>query len=75
MPFATLALERISRGAVENEPQGLVFPRLVKLSRSHFDVGSARIELGPGAKATAEIRTGDPRIIEFLLSPLSRQLQ
>ena len=31
--------------------------------------------LAPGFAATAEIKTGDRRIIEFLLSPLSRRLQ
>ena len=37
--------------------------------------GNQRIALAPGFAATAEIKTGDRRIIEFLLSPLSRRLQ
>jgi membrane fusion protein, hemolysin D len=68
-------VERISRDAVDNQDLGLVFPALVKLSRSYVEIGDERIPVAPGFAATAEIRTGDRRIIEFLLSPLSRRLQ
>jgi hemolysin D len=68
-------VERISRDAIENKELGLVFPCLVKLSRPYIEVGAQRVALAPGLAATAEIRTGDRRIIEFLLSPLSRRLQ
>ena len=73
--IVTGTVERISRDAIENKELGLVFPCLVKLSRSYIEVGSQRVALVPGFAATAEIRTGDRRIIEFLLSPLSRRLQ
>jgi hemolysin D len=68
-------VERIGRDSVENEKLGLVFPCLIKLAQSHVSVGAKRVALAPGFAATAEIRTGDRRIIEFLLSPLSRRLQ
>lgn len=68
-------VERISRDSVENKELGLVFPCLVKLSRAHIDIGLKPIALEPGFAATAEIKTGRRRIIEFLLSPLSRRLQ
>ena len=68
-------VERISQDSVENEKLGLVFPCLVKLSQFHVSVGSKQVALAPGFAATAEIRTGDRRIIEFLLSPLSRRMQ
>jgi hemolysin D len=68
-------VERISRDSVENEQLGLVFPCLVKLSQSHVSVGAKRVSLAPGFAATAEIKTGNRRIIEFLLSPLSRRAQ
>ncbi len=68
-------VESISRDSVENKELGLVFPCLVKLSAAHIDVGAKRVALEPGFAATAEIKTGQRRIIEFLLSPLSRRLQ
>jgi hemolysin D len=68
-------VERISLDAVEDDQLGLVFPCLIKLSRSYIEIGAQRIALAPGFAATAEIRTADRRIIEFLLSPLSRRLQ
>lgn len=68
-------LETISRDAVDDEKQGLVFPAQVRLSREHLMIGSARFNLAPGLAATAEIKTDQRRIIEFLLSPLSRRLQ
>jgi hemolysin D len=54
---------------------GLVFPCLVTLSASQIDVGHKLVALEPGFAASAEIKTGERRIIEFLLSPLSRRLQ
>ena len=68
-------VEQISHDSVEHKEFGLVFPCLVRLSQTHVSVGSKRIALAPGFAATAEIKTGDRRIIEFLLSPLSRRLQ
>lgn len=68
-------IERISRDAVDNEQLGLVFPSLVKLDRPYIAIGESSIPLAAGLAASAEIRTGERRIIEFLLSPLSRRLQ
>ena len=79
-PFTRLGVingtvESISRDSIENEQLGLVFPALVRLSQSYVTIGDDRIALAAGFAATAEIKTGDRRIIEFLLSPLSRRLQ
>jgi membrane fusion protein, hemolysin D len=68
-------VERISRDSVDDEKLGLVFPCLVTLSRSYIEIGAQRVALAPGFAATAEIKTGQRRIIEYLLSPLSRRLQ
>jgi hemolysin D len=68
-------VESISRDAVEDEKLGLVFPCQVKLSREFLHIGARKFNLAPGLAATAEIKTDERRIIEFLLSPLSRRLQ
>jgi hemolysin D len=68
-------VESISRDSVEHKELGLVFPCLVKLSASHIEVETRPIALEPGFAASAEIKTGQRRIIEFLLSPLTRRVQ
>ncbi len=68
-------IEHVSTDSVENKELGLVFPCLVRLAAIDIKVGNKRVPLAPGFAATAEIKTGDRRIIEFLLSPLSRRLQ
>jgi hemolysin D len=73
--IVTGTVERIGTDAVENKELGLVFPCLVKLSQSYISVGATSVALAPGFAATAEIKTGKRRIIEFLLSPLSRRMQ
>lgn len=68
-------IEHVSTDSVEDKEHGMVFPCLVRLAASDILVGTRRIALAPGFAATAEIKTGDRRIIEYLLSPLSRRLQ
>lgn len=68
-------IEHVSTDSVENKESGLVFPCLVRLAAHDIKVGAKRVALAPGFAATAEIKTGERRIIEFLLSPLSRRMQ
>lgn len=65
----------MSADLVEDNELGLVFPCLARLSQAYIRVGPKQVPLAPGFAATTEIKTGDRRIIEFLLSPLSRRLQ
>jgi hemolysin D len=68
-------VEQVSRDAVEDEVEGLVFPAIVRLPHPWLTMGARRAYLAPGLAVTAEIKTGERRIIEYLLSPLSRRLQ
>lgn len=68
-------IESISRDSVQDEKLGLVFPAQVSLARASIKVDGRAVKLEPGLAATAEIRTGTRRIIEYLLSPLSRRVQ
>ncbi|MEM9810236.1 MAG: HlyD family type I secretion periplasmic adaptor subunit [Pseudomonadota bacterium] len=67
-------LETISRDAVENEDLGLVYPAIVHLDTDVLEVHGEDRLLEAGLSATAEIKTGRRRIIDFLLSPLSRRM-
>jgi hemolysin D len=68
-------IETLSSDAIENKELGLVFPCQVKIAQSYIHVGTKRVALAAGLAATAEIKTGQRRIIEYLLSPLARRLQ
>jgi len=65
----------LSRDAIQDEHQGLIFPARIELSRFSINADGRRMNLTAGLATTSEIRTGRRRIIEFLLSPLSRRLQ
>jgi hemolysin D len=68
-------VEHISRDAVEDQKEGLVFPVMVRLTQPWITIAGKRVMLTPGLAATAEIKTGDRRIISYLLSPLARRVE
>ncbi|MBP3984551.1 HlyD family type I secretion periplasmic adaptor subunit [Pseudoxanthomonas helianthi] len=68
-------VEQIGRDAVEKEKQGLIYPTRIKLSHPWIEIGGAKIYLAPGLATDVEIKTGERRIIEYLLSPLARRVQ
>jgi len=58
-------------GETARETAGpLVFPVRIALDRAVMAVDGKEIALTPGMSVTAEIRTGERRVIEFLLDPL-----
>jgi len=65
-----------SRAALSDssEPQGqeLVYSTRVSLDRTEMQVEDKVVSLAPGMAVTVEIKTGQRRIIEYLLSPLLR---
>jgi hemolysin D len=65
-------VRRLSRDAVADERQGLVFRAAVELDRPFLEWNGGTLPIGPGLAATVEIRTGTRRVIEYVLSPLLR---
>jgi hemolysin D len=68
-------LETISRDAIEDKQKGLVYEARARLLQDYIMVDGKKSQLSPGLSATAEIKTGDRRIISYLLSPLARRVQ
>jgi len=65
-------VSRVSGDAVNDEKRGALFPATLTLGATHIDVDGKPIRLSPGMNLTAEIKTGQRRVIEFLLSPIQR---
>ena len=60
-----------------SEPSGheLVYAAHVSLDRTAMEVDGRNVPLSPGMAVTAEIKTGEQRVITYLLSPLMRYKQ
>jgi len=65
----------VSNDAVSDEHKGLVYAARVRLAKSDIQVDRRRVHLTPGMAVTVEVKTGQRRLIEFLLSPLLRYQQ
>lgn len=51
---------------------GLVYLARIRLERNYLQLGERRQPIGPGLAVQAEIKTGERRIIQYLLSPISQ---
>ncbi len=60
-----------------SEPKGqeLVYAARISLERTSMEIENKTVNLGPGMAVTVEIKTGQRRVIEYLLSPLLRAKQ
>ena len=65
----------VSTDAIEHEQLGLVFPIKVALKQNSINVNGRIVPLSSGMAVTAEIKTGNRKIIEFLLSPIMQHLE
>ncbi len=53
-------------------PESFVFPVTVALDATTMKVGPSEIPLNPGMTVTVEIKTEQRRVIDYLLSPISK---
>ena len=57
------------------DDQGPVYAARISLDRTQIQIEDKLVNLAPGMSVTAEIRTGERRIISYLLSPLRKYRQ
>ncbi len=57
------------------DDQGPVYAARISLDRTQMQIEGKPVNLSPGMAVTAEIRTGERRIISYLLSPLRKYQQ
>ena len=62
----------VTADAVADEKRGAIFPATLKFSQDSMAVDGKRIHLSPGMNITAEIKTGQRRVIDYLLSPVQK---
>lgn len=65
-------VDRVTADAVNDEKRGAIFPVTLALKTKQIDIDGKMIQLVPGMNLTAEIKTGQRRVIEYLLSPIQR---
>lgn len=65
-------LSAISSDAIQDEELGLVYKASLTPEESALSVNGKLVQLSPGMTVTAEVKTGQRRVIEFFLSPLLR---
>ena len=54
------------------QPESFVFPVTIALDESPMKIGDATIRLAPGMTVSVEIKTDSRRVIDYLLSPLTK---
>lgn len=62
----------VTADAVTDEKKGAIFPATLHIAATHIAIDGKRVALAPGMNLTAEIKTGQRRVIEYLLSPVQR---
>ncbi|OOH88440.1 hemolysin D [Pasteurellaceae bacterium 15-036681] len=60
----------LSFDAVQDEKLGLVFPVTISMEQNYLNIDGNPISLIAGMSISAEIKTGERRVIDYLLSPL-----
>ena len=62
----------ISDDATIDEQRGLIYGMHLLMKKNTIFVKGKEVRLMPGMAVTAEVKTGERRIIEFFLAPLLR---
>ncbi|AVX38162.1 HlyD family type I secretion periplasmic adaptor subunit [Yersinia massiliensis] len=72
--FGTLSgeVKHVSRDAMEDQQLGFVFPARIRLHSDTLVVEGKPVRLSAGMAVSVEIKTGQRRVIDYLLSPLQQ---
>lgn len=64
----------VTADAIADEVKGLVYKLRLKMAKNQLNVDGRNVDLLPGMTVMAEVKTGQRRIIEYVLSPLMRKV-
>jgi hemolysin D len=62
----------VTADAVTDERKGSYYPATLTLARRSMNIDGKLVPLSPGMNVTAEIKTGQRRVIDYLLAPIQR---
>lgn len=62
----------VSRDSNKDDKLGLIYPVRVRLDATEIGVDGKPVPITPGMAVSAEIITGDRRVIDYILSPILR---
>ena len=62
----------VTADAVTDEKKGSYYPATLTLATKDMNIDGKRVPISPGMNITAEVKTGQRRVIEYLLSPIQR---
>lgn len=62
----------VTQDAVTDERKGSFYPAILTLAVRDMNVDGKRVPISAGMNITAEIKTGQRRVIEYLMSPIQR---
>lgn len=65
----------VSDDAMQDERLGLVYAARVRLAEAQMNIDGKTVRLSPGMAVSAEVKTGRRRIMDFVLSPVTRHVQ
>jgi hemolysin D len=63
-------VQKISPNAIEDKKLGLIYEVYIEPKKNYLEVDGEKRYLIPGMSATAELKVGERRIIEFFIYPL-----
>jgi hemolysin D len=63
-------VSHVSRDAIQDDKKGLIYSVKVALNQSTMQVEAKTVSLSAGMSVNVEVKTGERRIIQYLLSPL-----
>lgn len=71
----TALVSHVSHDAIQDEKRGLIYSVKVALDHATMFVNDSELPLTPGMSGSVEIKTGERRVIEYVLSPLIQHVR
>lgn len=65
----------VTADAMIDETKGVVYKLRLKLLKSEIQVDARKVSLLPGMTISAEVKTGERRVIEFIMVPILRKIK
>ena len=62
----------VTADVVTDEKRGSSYPAKLTLDKRTMNIDGKQVAISPGMNVAAEIKTGERRVIEYLLSPIQR---